>query len=495
MDKRKILALCFLAVFLISALMAGPITIVAGLTTAQQDVRIIKGPYLLGTTTDSITIAWETDNPADSVVEYGLTEMRDERVSLMFRESPYLPSPSTYPDGMNLHKITLTGLRSNTVYHYRVISGSDSQDGTFKTLPDEDEPFKFGVIADTHFFETAEELVIRMLEYQPDFIIDCGDIGRTSNQYYEWEEFWFSPLRELIRQVTVFNTLGNHNVGGYWHDYFGHPHSGGNGRWFSVCAGNSIFIILDSNTYCPEITALWEQQDAWLRKVLTSSAFQNATWQFIVQHHPHTDQRVREYLIPIMEEYGIDILLVGHDHSYEVAVSMNPQIGARTMFINTGTAQYPEGEVKLGARQGRPNTIAYGASDYSTIEVNGDTLHVYAHTTLPGVGEGPTGVLQEITLSKGEPRLEFANLEIEPQTQTMRVDVTNRGKGLATVLLPIYDNDRLVPLYFFEVRGRETVLVLDPGETKRVEVVLNLQEPDLHEIRVGNLLPIPVEVQ
>src|SRR5205807_259603 len=60
-------------------------------------------------TSSSATIAWSTDEPADSQVEYGTT-------------TAYGSSTSLDPTRVTSHSQTLSGLSPATTYHYRVKS-------------------------------------------------------------------------------------------------------------------------------------------------------------------------------------------------------------------------------------------------------------------------------------------------------------------------------------------------------------------------------------
>jgi len=81
---------------------------------------------LSGVTYDTATIMWETDQPSDSVVEYGPTDAYGTSVA----DAALTRS----------HRITLNGLHPDTTYHFRVTSHnsaglpSSSADGTFITL-------------------------------------------------------------------------------------------------------------------------------------------------------------------------------------------------------------------------------------------------------------------------------------------------------------------------------------------------------------------------
>ncbi|MCS7283637.1 MAG: fibronectin type III domain-containing protein [Anaerolineae bacterium] len=85
---------------------------------------VIRNVRVVGVTFYRATVAWETDEPATSEVEYGPT------TSYSFRLTQGGP--------VTEHRVTLIGLRPNTLYHFRACSTSAggrscSEDSTFTT--------------------------------------------------------------------------------------------------------------------------------------------------------------------------------------------------------------------------------------------------------------------------------------------------------------------------------------------------------------------------
>jgi glucose/arabinose dehydrogenase len=97
-------------------------------TATYRDVTppVIANIRASGITSSAATIGWSTNEPADSRVEYGLT-------------TAYGSTTALDPTLVTSHSMRLTGLRSRTTYHYRVISTDAagnvtvSADLTFKT--------------------------------------------------------------------------------------------------------------------------------------------------------------------------------------------------------------------------------------------------------------------------------------------------------------------------------------------------------------------------
>jgi hypothetical protein len=94
------------------------------------------------------------------------------------------------------------------------------------------------------------------------------------------------------------------------------------GRYYTRTLGDGEvqLFFLDSN----RITGT---QTAWLEQQLSESA---ATWKIAVFHHPpytcggHLGNAVvARRWVPLFEEYGVQLVLSGHDHNYQRFASRN----------------------------------------------------------------------------------------------------------------------------------------------------------------------------
>lgn len=100
--------------------------------TPDTDPPVISNIQAVDITSTGARITWTTDEPATSVVYYGTT-------------TGYGSSAST-PGYTTNHSVELTGLNSETLYHYKVESTDSSDntaqsgDNTFTTLPPSAEP-------------------------------------------------------------------------------------------------------------------------------------------------------------------------------------------------------------------------------------------------------------------------------------------------------------------------------------------------------------------
>ncbi|HEY5910182.1 MAG TPA: hypothetical protein VJA21_06210, partial [Verrucomicrobiae bacterium] len=84
-------------------------------SAALRTVKVVAGPQVLENerNTNSLTVRWTTDFPSDSKVEFA------------FDTPPYTRSVYN-PQPVISHAVTLTGLKPNAMYHYRVSSAASS---------------------------------------------------------------------------------------------------------------------------------------------------------------------------------------------------------------------------------------------------------------------------------------------------------------------------------------------------------------------------------
>lgn len=121
--------------------------------------------------------------------------------------------------------------------------------------------------------------------------------------------------------LQVGGVLGNHDYevgrGRYELKTLGMP-----GRYYTrrLGEGEVQLFFLDS-------TVVSATETAWLEQQLSQSV---ATWKIAVFHHPpytcggHSgDTRVAREWVPLFEDYGVQLVLSGHDHNYQRFAARN----------------------------------------------------------------------------------------------------------------------------------------------------------------------------
>ena len=282
-------------------------------------------PYLQQVTQSSIIVMWETNFSVIGTVEYGLT-------------SSY-GSSQTESVAKTIHDVQLTGLQSNTIYHYRVSAGGvTSTDATFRTAPASGSSFSFLAYGDNRgvatgdYVLTHEAVAAAMTSKDPNTIIfNVGDVN-FSGASNEWQPQLFLPMRNIFKNNVLYVALGNHEAANPANviAHFQPPSGAINQFYYSFDHGNTHFIVINTedNNFINGIGGAGTQLD-WLNADLISAAALSATWRIVVVHYsPYTTGShfgdadlvaFRTNIIPIFEANNVNMVLCGHDHFYERA--------------------------------------------------------------------------------------------------------------------------------------------------------------------------------
>jgi hypothetical protein len=212
-----------------------------------------------------------------------------------------------------------------------------------------------------------------------------GDNAYGSGQDGEYQAYVFDVYPTLLRQTVVWPTIGNHETSQIqtlsddWPYYriFTMPRNGeaggvpsGTKHYYSYDYANIHFICLDS------MTQVYRQPGSpmlqWLEADLANTT---RDWIIAYWHHPaytkgsHDSDfeydliEMRQNVLPILESYGVDLILSGHSHSYERSYLIDGHYGFSsnidaTNFIDHGsgrtneTGAYLKPAGGLGARRG-----------------------------------------------------------------------------------------------------------------------------------------------
>ena len=247
--------------------------------------------------------------------------------------------------------VTVTGLEPNTTYYYTVEKNGeqtevetyetqsfdtvkmlyvgDPQIGASKGQPQGSET----LAAESGAANTAarndafgwNRTLEAALAQDPDvsFIISAGDqVNKTGQAKEEEYAGYLSP--DVLAGLPVATTIGNHDsLNADYMYHFNNPNAteygatqAGGDYYYSY--GNGLFIVLNTNNY-----NVAEHEQA-IQEAIASDP--NAAWRIVTIHqdiygsgldHSDTDGMIlRTQLTPIFDEYDIDVVLQGHDHTY-----------------------------------------------------------------------------------------------------------------------------------------------------------------------------------
>ncbi|MFP2909335.1 metallophosphoesterase [Pyxidicoccus sp. 3LFB2] len=335
------------------------------------------------------------------------------------------------------HAVVLTGLKPGTEYTYVVDAcGKTTPAKRFRTAPTPGtRSVHFTAVGDFGTGGTDQKQVAAaMLKARPELFVALGDNAYSSGTESEIQTNLFAPMAELLSEVPLFASLGNHeyvtNQGQPYLDnlYLPSNNPANSERYYSFDWGHVHFVALDSNCaigLASSDRCALAAQKAWLEKDLAGT---QQPWKVVFFHHPpwssgeHGSQlAMRRNFAPLFEKYGVDLVLTGHDHNYERskpmkgdAVAGSSELGVPYLVVGGGGASL------------RP----FATSKPSWSVVRDDQAHgfldvkVVDGTLTAELVETDGKVLDSFTLRKDLPPLE------PPPTGTLTVTVEGE-RGVA----------------------------------------------------------------
>lgn len=309
---------------------------------------------------------------------------------------------------------TFEGLAPNTIYTYQV-QASGQTVASALTRPLEfttpgSGPFNFINFADSGE-GNAEQLALRvqMVEETASLAIANGDLAYNLATYASIESNYYGVYQDIMAQIPFFASLGNHE---YMTDNAlpslasrvtptaGVP-VGDRGRYYSFDWGNAHFVALDSNTPLDDAIAGTGPMLNWLDNDLQNTS---KFWKIVFFHHPgyatgvHQSEppagEVREGIVPILEKHGVQLVLNGHEHTYQRTYEL---LGGQVVAPNSGGVVYvTSGGGGAEAYYTAPNDLiaqSIGVNNYVHAEVSGEEI------TLKVRGLGQRGIIDSIVLA------------------------------------------------------------------------------------------------
>jgi len=299
---------------------------------------ITRGPYLQLGTPSSVIVRWRTDVPASSEVRFGTTQ---GSLTGSVSETLFVTE----------HEIELTGLFPDTRYYYAVgthseILAGDDTDHYFDThpLPGPPAASRIWVLGDSGT-ANASAMAVRDAYYafpgsdSTDLILMLGDNAYDHGTDLEYQAAVFDMYPDLLRNTVLWPTVGNHDLyddgteSWPYYDAFNMADQAqaggvvsGTEAYYSFDYKNIHFVVLDSQfaDRSPGGDML-----TWLTLDLAATS---QYWIVAFWHHPpytkgghdsddatneHRLVEMRENALPILEDYGVDLVMAGHSHNYE----------------------------------------------------------------------------------------------------------------------------------------------------------------------------------
>jgi hypothetical protein len=364
-------------------------------TLAAGAVIIARGPYLSNVLARSAVISWWTNIPTPGAVGWGTASATEHAV--------------TDPAGsVQHHQVTVSGLAAGTSYIYSVTSGSAAGSGTLRTAAKSGQTFSFAAIGDfggQSVGESQNAANIRSSGTQ--FVQTLGDNiypaaglpdPNFSTTYSDFDARFFKQFGAVVRSQAFFPANGNKEYYGDGEFWAAFPMLGANHSWYSYNWGDAHITVLDAE----QPVAPGSAEYSFLQSDLAGA--QSAKWRIVaLQRPPYSSSSanassvpVRQYLVPLFDQYKVALVLSGNSHNYErskvlKAGSVVPAGGVGTTYIVSGaggngfnkfTIAAPDWSAFREASYYEYAKVTVSATSIRVDAIRADTNQVFDTTTI-----------------------------------------------------------------------------------------------------------------
>lgn len=316
---------------------------------------------------------------------------------------------------------TATRLAAGTRYAYRIVTSGGSTRWVWFTTARSglDRTWTFLAFGDTQVSNAGvpEDLIDTAVARNraAPLLLHAGDVVNKPNSLTQWRQFMEATYPTRTNRNWLIS-VGNHEQcvqvkvcssgnGQAFRSYYSWPRNGYPGQgatWYYTDYQGVRFIVLD--TFGADLTS----QKAFLESALRSN---RQRWTVVLQHAGPFASRpgrnssaVRSAFLPVYDKYKVDLVLSGHDHSYDRGyhgTNPNSTVYATSVsgkkFYTASSSDW----TRSGARQ---VVSAAKTATYQTVTVSRNQLVYKAivgykskgATTSKRVGQ----VLDQVTITK-----------------------------------------------------------------------------------------------
>jgi hypothetical protein len=354
------------------------------------------GPYIQNTAHDRATIVWYTANVTTGILRYGLAPGNWQNQITVAADSA--------------HFVEVSGLAADQRYYYEVADPAavyaTGAEYYFDTHPEIGctKPFTFAAFGDMGMLEQVQFDVAARLKIEDDardFSVLLGDIVYSSGERIDYKPKYFDVYQDVLRHEAWWAGLGNHDIrdngGAAYFEFFVTPANNPYQRehFYSFDYGSAHFVAIDNELHLEE-PGLSEQLN-WIRADLQDAINRGQRWLIAFWHEaPYSggthsgDGFAKKHFIPIMDQFGVDLVLCGHSHVMERTFPM-----VNHAVINTHPNEY----TKNAHQPGTVYIVSGAAGEEEALEQPG----------LPGMAfqRGATGGYAVITIEQDTLRGHF----------------------------------------------------------------------------------------
>ena len=315
----------------------------------------------------SRSITWFTDTshaPAQRL-EYDQEPLLEgQQNTPVFLHQRQASSEATFGVDAQTHRIKIDGLDPDKPVRYRVGSPSGGWSPVYQLTPINTQNWSFVHYGDQGVSVRAQRVTEEILKQPRDLAIIAGDLSYADGEQSVWDT-WFDLVEPLLANTITMAAAGNHESkdgdglqsGKAFKSRLTHPdpllnnlNPNPGSTYYGFDIGRVHFFVSSAGALIDDFTLAEEliNLEIDLAKAALRRARGELDFIILIQHYPiWTDQDGRSpanlTLVALQENillrYGVDLLLVGHDHIYQRSVPMGFGIPSRLGYVQvlTGT--------------------------------------------------------------------------------------------------------------------------------------------------------------
>jgi hypothetical protein len=308
----------------------------------------------------------QTTDDATSMVVMWATEARSTG-EVEWNGQTTASADYCYNHDMAFHMATMTGLVPGEEVSYRVGSGNSwSDEYTFTPIDQTNKHFEWISIADhgdsSEGMDVSEAIIA---DSEARLVTISGDISYADGEQSAWDD-WFNVQQDSMTVIPWITGVGNHeNEPGYGFTPYEHRFDS-DGQiesetfWYSrQIPGVHMVFMSTEHDYNPG-----SAQYAWLEQELGSIDREATPFLIVYGHSPMyssnsyhgSEVELRTAVEKLYVDYGVDLVIAGHDHFYERTWPVSAEV---VMDTGNGFDRFSRGEGPIHLVIGMAGRSAY----------------------------------------------------------------------------------------------------------------------------------------